>query len=306
MGVVYEAEHLGSGKRVALKTLRRELLAQPEIARRFVREGRAAASVEHPNVVDVTDFGVSDGRPFLAMELLRGEDLASRLERLGRFRPGEAVEILLPVIDAVRAIHHQGIIHRDLKPANIFLAQRGGRLHPVVLDFGVAKLFDSGVWSEGSVTQPSTFLGTLCYAPPEQLRSSKRVGVAADQYALGAVAYEMLAGRRAFEAASPLAVVTAIAEGDVTSLRRYAPDVPRALEGAVHRALSLEPAHRFADLREFGRELRPFAPRRRRSRPAESVSRRAVPGRPTRACPSTMWEWVVGTLLPNRELSTQS
>src|SRR5580765_5924323 len=139
MGAVYEG-HAGDGKRFAIKVLTPALAAIPTARARFLREAKLASRVRHAHVVEVTEVREDAGQCFLVMELLEGEDLAGRLRRSGRLSPVETAEIMLPVCDAVSAAHRQGITHRDLKPSNIFLATRGqeGRLHPVVLDFGIA------------------------------------------------------------------------------------------------------------------------------------------------------------------------
>src|SRR5690349_19777904 len=141
MGTVYSAEHVELGKRVAIKTLRGELAANVQVRARFVREGRAAASVRHPHVVDVHDVGVHGEIPYLVMELLQGRDLAAHVASAGRLGPQETADLILPVLTAMTEAHGAGIVHRDLKPENIFLQRGpGGTWVPKVLDFGISKL----------------------------------------------------------------------------------------------------------------------------------------------------------------------
>jgi serine/threonine-protein kinase len=145
MGEVYEAQHAGLKKRVALKVLLGGAAAQPEVRQRFLREGEAAARIRHPNVVDVTDVGIERELPFLVMEYLEGIDLSGLIQREGRLSPSATADILLPVCAAVHAAHAAGIVHRDLKPGNVFLASDAdGMTIPKVLDFGISKMVAGG------------------------------------------------------------------------------------------------------------------------------------------------------------------
>src|SRR5688500_14371083 len=145
MGFVYEAEHVITGQRVALKVLKDQLAADEKLVKRFVREARAAATIAHPNAIQVVDvFHDERGTPVIVMELLEGEGLDRVMQR-GRVPFGDVARILLPVLEAVGVAHTKGIIHRDLKPENIFLARgRGGEMVPKVLDFGIAKVLTTG------------------------------------------------------------------------------------------------------------------------------------------------------------------
>jgi serine/threonine-protein kinase len=146
MGVVYEARHRALGRRVAIKVLHANDPGLPGAAvasARFLREGRVAAQVRHPHVVDVFDIGVEDGVPYLVMELVQGETLAEKIAREGALSLATTAELLLPVVSAVAELHAAGIVHRDLKPANILLSRgRAGEIHPKVADFGVSWLDD--------------------------------------------------------------------------------------------------------------------------------------------------------------------
>jgi serine/threonine-protein kinase len=173
MGTVYSAEHVELGKRVAIKTLRNELAANAQVRARFVREGRAAASVRHPHVVDVHDVGVHGEVPYLVMELLHGRDLSAHVSSAGRLPVQEVADLILPVLTAMAEAHAAGIVHRDLKPENIFLQRgSGGTWVPKVLDFGISKLRDT---ESMSLTGSGTLLGTPYYMAPEQASSARDV-----------------------------------------------------------------------------------------------------------------------------------
>src|SRR5262245_53562535 len=166
MGVVYEALHLGLKKRFAIKTLHPAVARLPEAHARFLREGEAASRIHHPHVVDVVDVGTEDGIPFLVMEFLEGQSLEALIASTGRMELEAAISLLLPALSAVAAGHAQGVVHRDLKPANIFVARGSwGESVTKVLDFGVSKLMAAG---DGTLTAPSSMLGTASYMSPEQ------------------------------------------------------------------------------------------------------------------------------------------
>jgi eukaryotic-like serine/threonine-protein kinase len=197
MGTVYAAVHPVIDKRVAIKLLRRDLCANPEVVTRFIQEARAVNRIGHRNIVDVFGFGVADdGRSYLAMELLDGLGLGDRIER-GGLAIDEICDLLIEISHALEAAHQSGIVHRDLKPDNVFLAtQRGGGTIVKLLDFGIAKLLvDTGPIQH---TQPGTTIGTPAYIAPEQARGRPLDG-SADVYALGVIAFEMLTGRLPFE-----------------------------------------------------------------------------------------------------------
>lgn len=257
MGAVYEAVHRDLRKHVAVKVLAGSL-AHDEIARqRFLREGEAASRIRHPHVVDVTDVGTEGEHTYLVMELLEGEDLASRIAR-GPLEVQEAVDVMLPVLAGVHAAHQEGITHRDLKPENIFLArQRIGGLVPKVLDFGVSKLATDS--KAMALTGTAAVFGTPFYMPPEQVRGARQADHRSDQYALGVVLYEALTGRRPYEGDNVYAILHAIGSGEFPRPRALRPQIPEALEAAILRSMSLDPAGRFASVATFGAALLPFA-----------------------------------------------
>ncbi|HEY1549031.1 MAG TPA: serine/threonine-protein kinase [Kofleriaceae bacterium] len=195
MAAVYQATQPVIGKRVAIKVLHR---TKTESAlNRFIKEARAVNLIGHPNIVDVFGFGMTDnGRPYLVMELLVGETLAVRIKR-EPISVAETCETLIEVAHALEAAHEAGVIHRDLKPENIFLATRRHLRSVKLLDFGIAKLLDEQPGVRGDDTRPGILIGTPKYISPEQVRGAQLDG-RADIYALGVVAFELLAGRAPF------------------------------------------------------------------------------------------------------------
>ena len=259
MGVVYEALHLDLRKRVAIKVLRREFVADDTARRRFLREGEAAARVRHPHVVDVSDVGHHAGLPFLVMELLEGEDLETLLRREGRLGVELTLELMLPVVAGVAAGHDRGVIHCDLKPRNIFLSrQDGGGITPKVLDFGVSKRLDP-LGGPAHLTAAGAIFGTVQYFAPEQARGGPDIGPATDQYALGAILAECLTGERSFMGDNAVDILRRICQADFAPPRARCADLPSALEAVILRAMSLEPGARFAALYALGAALLPFS-----------------------------------------------
>jgi serine/threonine protein kinase len=248
-GVVYRAVHVELGRAFAVKVLRAG--AEPDAAWRFVQEAKIASSLAHPNIVDVVHLGRDDdGRHFVVMELLAGEDLQGRLARAaGSGLPfDEAQSVFEAVLDGVGAAHDAGVVHRDLKPANIFLAEKRGSREVKVLDFGMSRTLAGDV----HVTRTGELVGTPLYMAPEQ---SKEAGVdaRADVYSLGVVAYEMLSGRVPFPAETLYACVLSHALQPPPPLEELRPEVPAAVVQVVHRCLAKEPSGRFADARALRR-----------------------------------------------------
>jgi eukaryotic-like serine/threonine-protein kinase len=285
MGTVYEAVHVEIGKAVALKVLDLDAAGDAQARARFLREAAAASRIAHPHVVNVTDYGAEQGLPFIVMQLLRGEDLGSRLDANPRGLPvHEVADILLAVCAGVRAAHDAGIVHRDLKPRNIFLARLSSEeISPKVLDFGISK--DRGLLWSAALTDPGALLGTTHYLSPEQLEGAEVDG-RTDQYALGVVLYECLTGHRPFTGDTPQLVMKNIAAGQPVPPARLRPELPAALEAAVLRALARVPAARFPDVLALGAALLPFASAKRQVAWADFY-RAAVPGPlPSRSSPT--------------------
>jgi tRNA A-37 threonylcarbamoyl transferase component Bud32 len=260
MSDVYVALHTGLRKRVAIKLLRPSLRSDRDASARFLREGECAARVRHPNVVDVSDLGVDNGVPYLVMELLEGETLAQRIAREGQLEVEAAIDILLPILDAVSAVHAAGVLHRDVKPANIVLA-RGldGRISPKLVDFGIARLS----MREGDDANVRGPLGTPHYMAPEQARG-EIIDERADQYALGSVLFEMLTGREPYIGQTVEQVLSEVARGRFPRLSSLRPDLAGELEDALGRATQRWPSQRWPSVDAFTYALVPFASERTR------------------------------------------
>ncbi|HEY3452060.1 MAG TPA: serine/threonine-protein kinase [Myxococcales bacterium] len=260
MGCVFEAVHVELSKRVALKTLHPQLAGGSEQRDRFLREGRAAARLRHPHVVEVFDAGEDDGVMYLVMELLEGEDLGQLLDRESRLSVERSVDLMLPVLAAVATVHEQGIVHRDLKPGNIFLARDPyGALHPKVLDFGISRLR-----ADSNLTPAGDVLGSPRYMSPEQTVGLAELDARSDQFSLGVILYELLAGELPFAGSDLIEVLQAIREAQAPPLREKVPGLPLEIERAVMRSLAREPDDRFASVFDLGKALVGFAGERGR------------------------------------------
>ena len=262
MGAVYEAIHDDLEKRVALKTLHPSMAREPEARARFLREGRAASRIRHPNVVEVFDVGQHDDTLFLVMEHLVGEDLAALLVREGPLPVERLVDLVLPVIAAVATAHEEGVVHRDLKPENIFLAQtRNGAVQPKVLDFGISKV--SGVPTAQRITGASSMIGTPLYMSPEQAQG-RAIDGRSDQYALGVILYEGATGRVPYDAPELYPLLHAIVQGQHAAPRSLRADLPADFEAVIERAMARDADRRFDSLHGLGHALLPFASRTNR------------------------------------------
>ena len=253
-GTVYEAQHRILGRKAAVKVLRRQLAASPQMVARFVQEAKAVNLIKHPSIVDIFEFDdLPDGRPFYVMELLEGIDLRSILNQRGRFPAAEVLEILEPVCSALQAAHEMGIIHRDLKASNIFIANVGDKKVVKLLDFGIAKLLhpDAG---EGGLTVVGTRLGTSYTMAPEQIRGDG-VDARTDIYALGVVLYHLLTGQYPFRAETMTEIERQHLEAPVPRPSQAAPVSP-ALDAVVLRCMDKAADRRFQTVKAFIEALR--------------------------------------------------
>jgi serine/threonine-protein kinase len=255
MSEVWQGRHLVTRRPVAIKLLRRALACRPEMRRRFLREARAAAAISHPNVVEVLDaFELDDGTAAIVMPLLEGNTLASLIVADAPLGVGETLSILLPVMAAVAATHAHGIAHRDLKPDNIFLAREGGATIVKVLDFGVAKLVDHA--DDRTPTAAGTLIGTPAYMAPEQAMCEVDQDQTVDVWAIGAMAYEMLSGRRPVKGVNAAQVINSLLTQAITPLHVLVPRLPEVVKYTVMQMLHRSRVDR-PSLEEVLARLRP-------------------------------------------------
>ncbi len=254
MGSVFEAEDLKLGRRCAVKLLREDLAARPNARRRFEREASLLGRLAHENIVALLDVGVAaDGRAYLVLEYLHGRTLRAELEQAGVRPVGRMLEIVSQVTRGLGYAHAAGVVHRDLKPENILLtAHADGRLLVKLLDFGIARQGDG---SGEAITATDTGIGTAAYMAPEQARGEKSLDAATDVYALGAVVYEALAGRRPYDGGSYNETLFLILNRSHKPLAQLCPELSPELCAAVERALEKPSKARFRSVREFAAAL---------------------------------------------------
>jgi serine/threonine protein kinase len=255
MGVVYRAQHMHLGRTVALKLLNPELAASEEFRERFIREARAAAELEHPNIVPVYDAGEVEGRLYLAMKFIEGSDLAQLLEQERRLSTERAMPLLEQLANALDAAHKNGLIHRDVKPANALLD--GDRLY--LTDFGLTRRVDS----TRPLTATGRAVGTAAYLAPEQIRGEpldRRV----DVYALGCVMYQCLAGEPPYLRDTDMLIMWAHVGAEPPSLSAECPDLPSTVDRVLQKALAKSREDRYDTcgqlVSEMKRALNPSQP----------------------------------------------
>lgn len=268
MGVVYLAEDQRLGRQVAIKFLPGDAIGDARALERFRVEARAASQLSHPGICAIHDIGDDEGKPFIVMELLKGETLRDRIDRVP-LKVTELLDIGIQLADALEAAHAQGIIHRDIKPANIFVTDKN---RTKILDFGLAKLApvnraaganttrsperaSRNQPAENQITIPGTALGTVCYMSPEQARGEE-IDHRSDVFSLGVVLYEMATGRQAFGGSTTAVAFDAILNRSPTPVAHLNPAMPERLESVILTAIEKDPALRYQHASELQAELK--------------------------------------------------
>jgi DNA-binding beta-propeller fold protein YncE/tRNA A-37 threonylcarbamoyl transferase component Bud32 len=253
MGVVYRAEHLRLGRKVALKVVAPQIAREEKFRERFLRESRTAGSLDHPNVVPMYDAGEADGVLYIAMRFVDGVDLGTLLERDGPLEPARAARIVAQVASALDAAHEAGLVHRDVKPSNVLLPARGaGRgEHAYLGDFGLTKR----VLSESGVTGSSAFLGTIAYVAPEQIEG-RQIDGQADQYSLACLTYESLTGHKPFERETDIATLYAHIRDSFPSVGEAVPaELVPDIDAVLARAAAKLPGDRYQSAGDMAEDL---------------------------------------------------
>jgi eukaryotic-like serine/threonine-protein kinase len=253
MGEVYRARDTRLGREVAIKVLPERFVSDPEALARFEREARAVAALSHPNILAIHDFGRDGSTVYAAMELLEGHSLRDLLAS-SRIAPRKAVDYARQICEGLAAAHEKGIVHRDLKPENLFVTRDG---HVKILDFGLARMSemepsgDTRSPTAAVATEPGVVMGTVGYMSPEQVRG-RVVDYRSDIFSLGAVLYETLSGRRAFQRETAAETMTAILKEEPPEIAGSGSQIPPALDHIVARCVEKAPEQRFQSARDLG------------------------------------------------------
>jgi serine/threonine-protein kinase len=254
MGTIWRAQHLVLNAPVAVKVIDRTVIPDEETLARFMREAQSAAALRSPHVVQILDYGIDGKVPFMAMELLEGENLAQRIKRHKRLTPQETFRVISHISRAIARAHEAGIVHRDLKPENVFLVKNEDEEIAKVLDFGVAKV-ERHALSEGTRTRTGSILGTPFYMSPEQAQGNRMVDSRSDLWAIGVIAFECLTGKRPFYSDGLGDLVLAICVRDIPLPSSIA-SVPIGFDAWWNRAVARDPEKRFQTAKELTEALR--------------------------------------------------
>ena len=274
MGIVYKAEDLKLERFVALKFLAPHLVQEEEGRRRFIREAKAAAALEHANICTVYEIDEADGRTFIAMAFIEGDSLETRIEA-GPLKLKDALDIATQTAQGLQAAHEKGVVHRDIKPANLMITGAGSQQLVTIMDFGLAQLAGGS-----KITKPESRLGTVAYMSPEQTEGAT-VDHRTDIWALGVVLYEMISGQLPFKGHYDKAVLYSVMNEDPEPLSALRTGVPKELERIANKALAKTPESRYqqvgemlVDLRELQKQTELGARDTRRAQPASKPASR--------------------------------
>lgn len=268
MGEVYEGRDRKLDRGVAIKFLRPEMMAREDLRLRFEAEARAAGRMFEPHVVAVFDTGEHEGRPFIVMELLPGATLADEIAG-GEVSEERVRTVGLQILAALGAAHAEGILHRDIKPSNVLITREGSAK---VGDFGVAKMV-----ADADLTQVGTMVGTPAYLAPERV-GGEPASVASDLYSVGVILYELLAGRKPFEADSALGLIRSIRQDPAPALSERRPGVDPQLVAVVERAMHKDPARRYISAAEMAADLAPVSLEAEVGSTPEAAAAGGIPG----------------------------
>lgn len=257
MGVVYEAVHKRLNRKVALKTLRSDISENTELVSRFEQEARAASAIGHANIVQVFDAG-GDPMPYLVMERLYGESLGERLDRVGKLDVDAAIAIALQCLEGLAAAHSGGIVHRDLKPDNLFItaANSDSEENIKILDFGISKILDGAVDSDGRATLAGFVMGTPLYMSPEQARGVLGIDHRSDLWSMACVLYQCVAGQPPFGGENNNQIMASVLAGSSKPLKAVSPGAPESLSRVLQQAMHSDMSKRYSSAGDFATALR--------------------------------------------------
>lgn len=278
MGTVWLARDTKLGRQVAIKVMAQELAQSSEATSRFQREAMAVAQLRSSHVVEVYDYGIQEGLPYIVMELLEGEHLGQRLKRLGRIPFGEVGGLLDQMCKGLKAAHEAGLVHRDLKPSNIFIAARDDAEMVKLLDFGVVKALDPILLQQAGAEHTSTgiLLGTPQYMSPEQARAVREIDHRSDLWSIAVIVFRMLTGDNPFRGESVGDVVLKICSDELPSIRHYNRELPQELDAFFAKAFERKPSERYQSAAELARAFQGIMAAALQGRAVEAEANRGI------------------------------